>query len=64
MRTFVGYNVKGMSNVRQAIADDKENAVVVLKCACWNCSDIVRIDLTAKQIKKLNKILKTQIECI
>lgn len=59
IKTFVGYNVKGFNSGKPAIAIDNENKAVVLKCACYNCGDISRIDLTAKQIKKINKILKS-----
>jgi hypothetical protein len=58
--TFIGYNCDSLTNGKQAIAVDKENAIVVLKCACWNCGDISTIDLTKAQIKKINKILKTK----
>ena len=59
IKTFVGFNVKGFSNGQTAIAIDDVNKEVILKCACYNCGDISRIDLTQKQIKKINKILKS-----
>ena len=59
IKTFIGYNVKGFNGYKPAIALDIENSKVVFKCACYNCGNISSITLTAKQIKKINKILKT-----